>query len=286
LCVICGDGYVLGGSLNGKWLDNDEAAKELSGDERFSFLSLGGAEIGKYVCSKPTYDSRIKGIKIEDDPCPIWRVKFNPPLSGVVPKTNTGMDAYFDSFYIAVHCPWNPFPRNVRIDPTPNDLDIKAAQQELKHLQEKLADTFPNRFSDPQVVIEQIIRGDLDGDGVEETLITASPVKGETSDGNGKIRAGEMDLPKHPPQNSYSFVLLRKNVNGQEMVHTIVEDSKSDLENKFWKHRVSLVADLNGDGSMEFLTQGAVYTGGFYQLWTIKKDRPKEIFGYSKKPID
>jgi hypothetical protein len=237
LCVISGDGIVLGGTLDGKWLDPYSMEKFLSGGEKFRFFSINGSGQDKYICSKP--HNQKPGWRL-------WEISFTPTPSNLITTTNTGLDAYFDSFEFAIHCNWDPVPRKVTVSNNPNKYDIEAAQQELISLQEKL----PDRFSQPELVIEQIIRGDFDGNGVDETLITASSVKGEKSK-NAKFK--KLFLPKNPSINAYSFIIYRDNTNGPGKFYLLHEDQAGDLYNKFWKHRVGLVADINGDGLMEII---------------------------------
>ncbi|MFZ5950668.1 MAG: hypothetical protein ACOYXC_08180 [Candidatus Rifleibacteriota bacterium] len=266
LSFICGDGIVLGAALNGEWQDPHSIDKYLKGGELFRFFSIDGAGKEKYRCSKPY--CKKPGWRL-------WKVSFTPEPANLITTTSTGLDAYFDSFEFAVCCDWNPVPRKITVSTIPNNYDIEAAQQHLTSLQEKI----PGRFSQPELVIEQVIRGDFDGNGVDETLITASSVKGEVSKNAG---LKEMFLPKNPSINDYSFIICRDSTNGPGKFYKLHEDAVDDIFNKFWKHRVGLVADLDGDGCMEIITQSATCQGGIYSMFRFNNGRPREFFGTVK----
>lgn len=119
----------------------------------------------------------------------------------------------------------------------------------------------------PNVKISQIFYGDLDGDGRNEDVISAT--NADAWEAGGSIRRGD-----------YSFVLVRKLVNGR--VETIL------LEGVFYPngltpdkspgfYDISAIADLNGDGKMEIVVGGMEYENVFYKAFEIDGAEKRRI---------
>lgn len=95
-------------------------------------------------------------------------------------------------------------------------------------------------------VIKQLLRTDLEGDGVNEVIVVAEDVTPGLL-----MEAGD-----------YSIAFLRKVVEGQVQTAilgaTVVTDSESPFGAAF---SVGAVADLNGDGNMEIVLDSAYFEG-------------------------
>ena len=109
----------------------------------------------------------------------------------------------------------------------------------------------------PKVKIDNILRVDLDGDGEEEVLISATNYFGKTT-------ACQCDRPPA----SYSMVLLRRVVAGKVETQLIVgefypkaypkaaqEEGRFDAPNAY---KVIATLDLDGDGKMEVVIELAL----------------------------
>jgi hypothetical protein len=133
-------GYFFGGSVDGKWIKAEKAAKSIKGRTSFRVFGLT-QEFGKAAGDKP---------KSVEEVC---ADTLTVSLSS---KSKEGV--------IALSAPWNALPRKPKIaDPT-QQVYVEAVRDFLK----------TRRISDPKVRITRILRVDLDGDGEEEVLINAT----------------------------------------------------------------------------------------------------------------
>ncbi|MGI9608698.1 MAG: hypothetical protein ACR2NL_00235, partial [Acidimicrobiia bacterium] len=95
-------------------------------------------------------------------------------------------------------------------------------------------------------VIKQLLRVDLEGDGVNEVLVVSEDVA-----------AGLL-----PVKDDYSIVFMRKVVEGDVetavLAQVIVKDTSTDFPASFF---VSSVSDLSGDGKMEVVLSSGYFEG-------------------------
>lgn len=106
-------------------------------------------------------------------------------------------------------------------------------------------------------VIKQLIRTDLEGDGVNEVLVVAEDVT-----------EGLLLEP-----GDYSIVFMRKVVNGEVQTAVFDETIVLDDDGQFGgAHTVGTVADLNGDGKMEIVTNSAFFEGFGVTVWEYAND--------------
>src|SRR6266480_3303792 len=163
-------GYLFGAISDGKWIKADETAKLIGDETTYRVYGLTQA-LGDAKGDKP---------KSEGEPC---EETLAVSLS---PKPEKGV--------IAIAAPWNALPRKPQvIDPTQKTY-IEAVRDFLK----------TKGIGQPEVKIDNILRVDLDGDGEEEVLISAT----------NYFRKDE-SVPMRSPAASYSMVLLRRVVAGK-----------------------------------------------------------------------
>jgi hypothetical protein len=119
----------------------------------------------------------------------------------------------------------------------------------------------------PKVKISQIFYGDLDGDGRNEDVISAT--NADAWEQGGAIQRGD-----------YSFVMVRKLVGGR--VKTILLEGvffprglTQNLSPGFYD--ISAIADLNGDGNMEIVVGGFEYENTFYKAFEIDGAEKRRI---------
>jgi hypothetical protein len=163
-------GYLFGATADGKWIKPEEAAKALNRETTYRIYGLtqsfGEAKGGN---PKPS----------EEDVC---SDVLTVPLS---PKPEKGA--------IALAAPWNALPRKPRIADTTQQVYVDAVRAFLK----------TKGIEQPKVKIENILRVDLDGNGEEEVLISATNYFSKDR------------VPMRSLAGSYSMVLLRRVVGGK-----------------------------------------------------------------------
>jgi hypothetical protein len=156
---------------------------------------------------------------------------------------------------IALAALWNALPRKPRVtDPTPK-VYVDVVRDFLK----------TRRIERPQVKIESILRVDLDGDGEDEVLISATNY---FSNDNG--------VPMRSPAGSYSMVLLRRVVAGKVQTQLVEGEfyPKATGYNAPNAYKVIATLDLDGDGKLEVVVNSQYYEG---EAITIYRCEPKEV---------
>src|SRR5687767_4859342 len=121
--------------------------------------------------------------------------------------------------------------------------------------------------SDPKVRITRILLVDLDGDGEDEALISATNYF--TEDGGVP-----MDTPA---PGSYSIVLLRRVVAGKaqtEFVAGQLYPKDQDTPNVY---EIPAVLDLNGDGKLEVIVDSQYYEGAASTIYDCSGGKCKEV---------
>jgi hypothetical protein len=211
-------GYLFGAISDGKWIKADETAKLIGDETTYRVYGLTQA-LGEAKAGKP---------KPEEAPC---EETLSVSLS---PETEKGV--------IAIAAPWNALPRKPQVtDPTQKTY-VDSVRDFLK----------TKGIEQPKVKIDNIVRVDLDGDGEEEVLISAT----------NYFRKDE-SVPMRSPAASYSMVLLRRVVAGKVETQLIAgefypkaypkaakEEGRFDAPNAY---KVIATLDLDGDGKMEIV---------------------------------
>lgn len=223
------EGCLLGGKMNDRWLKPKEMAELLQGGETYRLYTLTRF-IGTAGGSKPVKEER--GM-------PDFVVKMTPLP---VPQKEI----------MAIGGPWDALPRVPR---------LASPDQEI--YKEAVADFLKKKgLKNPQIKINQVISIDLDGDGVEEVLITADTY-------------GDKLYPHLQKEGNYSLVLLRKVIHGKVENLVIEEDYfpanlRWGVPMRFW---VGAVLDVDGDGVMEIVLHAMYYEGGGTSVHRIEGDK-------------
>jgi len=234
-------GYLLGGSADGKWLKPETAAGLIPGGENYRLYALTG-EVGASLGQKPA--------KGEEGPCSdTWYVPLAP-----FPQSRGSL--------VAVGGPWNAVPRRVKIASTGQQVYKEAAAEILKS----------HGIENPQVILTQVLRVDLDGDGVEEVLVSATNYK--------RFKPGGRLTP-NSRAGDYSLVFLRKEVQGK-VVASIIKGEYYPQAKEFNgpnEHRVIGVLDLNGDGILEIVLSHNHYEGEWVAAYRVEGAKITLLFG-------
>jgi len=228
--IVIGDA-LLGGWQGGAWIAGAATAAWLGGDETYRLYDLTGFH-GAAVGSRPKPPTFAF--------CPIYQVDVQPPAAPPAAGAR---------FALAGN--WNAQPRS-----------IQALRTDLPTYRQAVAALLRTQgIQQPDVRLTTVLRTDLDGDGVDEVLITAT--RYERDDRNQprtKAEAGD-----------YSLVVLRKIVNNA--VETI------PLATAFYPQATQFAApndytllgilDLNGDGKMEIIARSQYYEGSSMAAYEV-----------------
>jgi hypothetical protein len=106
-------------------------------------------------------------------------------------------------------------------------------------------------------VIKQLVRTDLEGDGVNEVLVVAE-----------EVTPGLLLQP-----GDYSILFMRKVIEGEVQTAVLEETIVMDEGDQFLgAHSVGTVADLNGDAKMEIVSNSAFFEGFGVAVWEYVDD--------------
>ena len=202
-------GYLLGGTnKQGKWLDSTATATYLTGNEGYAIYATN-ALLGYSLGSLP---------------------QQSPPFCPGMQEVSLHADDPFNSI-VALSAPWNALPRSSQELSTDNE----SYRQVIFDLLQA------NGIAQPDVRLTRILKVDIEGDGVDEVLISASHFAEQTGH---DVTTGD-----------YSVVVLRK-VSGYTAVSVpITADYYLQSQPSSFpdKHLLTAVLDLDGDGRMEIV---------------------------------
>jgi hypothetical protein len=238
--VDVNENCLMGGVAGGKWLEADALAPMLKGGERYRLYTLTRA-MGETTGAKPS--------------------SAGEPCNG----TNEIAFSSKPEGGIAVGGSWNALPRVPRSLSTNDPAYRQAVAAVLRR----------HGFNRPEINITQVLRVDLDGDGIEEALVSASHLAEGIS-----VKGGPMAV--HGKPGDYSFVVLRKIVRGKVQDILLAEHfypRKIEYPETPMQYEVAAVLDLNGDGKMEVIVRGAYYEGSGSSVFRLVGNKAVEAFG-------
>lgn len=222
---------------------------------------LGGSENGRFLDAKTTF-ARLKGdtkfslfnfksgrkgefslgaIKNDGDACP-----ENYYLQ---PGLNVAAD-----FALGTNAKWEVLPRQAQ-SASMTDANYKKAAADVLRLR---------GLPKSPVKIKQAVEIDLDNDGKMEVLLVAHHYAEDAS--------------KNAKTGNYSFVIIRKTV-GAKTQNIFVGGSFYRKQTDYYEGEYSLsgIADLNGDGKMEFIVDISGYEENWTKVYEMKAGKPVEI---------
>ena len=229
-------GYFFGATANGKWIKAEDAAKSIPDETTYRIYGLT-QPLGEVKGGKP---------KAVEDVC--------------TDTLTVSLSSKPEKGVIALAAPWNALPRKPQvIDPT-QKVYVDAVSDFLK----------TRGIEQPQVKMESILRVDLDGDGEDEVLISAT-----------NYFSKDNRVPMRSPAGSYSMVILRRVVAGKVETQLVEgefypkayvsDDASFNAPNVY---KVIAVLDFDGDGKMEIVVRSDYYEG---EATTIYRCDPKKI---------
>lgn len=234
------------GSINKDvWLGEEATADAITGREIFRSYSLV-----KYLGT-----STNAKVEVFEDGI---TVQVDSDYSPIIPNYE---DQSFDSYYlqeIAIAGEWDALPRTPYVQ-------VGGIETYEYLIREMLSQ---QGLSKQNISIKKVIRVDLEGDGTEEALITAT----------------DWDVRKAVEQDeegTYSLVILRKLVNGNVKNIVMKEQYTKDLasENKL-VYYTPMVLDIDGDGVMEIFVEGRCKAWSLIEVYKVKADNIEKVYSY------
>ncbi|MEQ1749238.1 MAG: hypothetical protein ABL974_07430 [Prosthecobacter sp.] len=223
--------YVIGGHAEGKWLTSEAAGKRLSAPvTTYRVFTLTG-ETGKVTGAKAAPDG---------DLCPdMWRHKLTTEIEPDTRKNAIGVNAA-----------WEPMPRQSKSSSLTQEIYVQAMKAVLSG----------RGIERPEVKLTQLLRVDLDGDGTDEVLTSATHYLAS-------------DVPSAPREGDYSVVTLRSVIGIKVQTQLVSGEvyAKADLNAAPNTYEIAGLLDLNGDGTLEVLIRTSYYEGGGMQVWQLQK---------------
>ncbi len=224
---------LMGGVQNGKWVAPVKVAASMKPETEFILVGRNGVEEGGVSSAK-------KGEP--EDVCENFtRMEFDL-------EQDHGVG-------IGSSATWNPMPRMPKAIALNNATYRAVAKNFL----------IKKGIARPVVSINEAYRIDLDGDGTEEVVLSATYYK--------------KGLSSSAAVGDYSFVMVRKAVGKVVTDHMLVGDFilRTVTFGAPTENHISAIADLNGDGKMEIVLYGFYYEGAFASAYEMKNGRPVKI---------
>jgi hypothetical protein len=239
-------GYFFGASESGKWVKPDEAAKSVTNETTYRVYCLA-EQVGKITATKPVS---------AEEPCP------DTLIVSLSSKPKDGV--------IGLAASWNPLPRKPMIAETTQSVYVKAVRDFLK----------ARGVTDPKVRITRILRVDLEGDGEEEVLISATNYFRDDKPNGSSATLFRGEAPIHAARaGSYSIVILRRVVDGSIQTKLVAGEvyAKPDESVAPNVYKVAAVLDLNGDGKLEVIVHSFYYEGGQTTIYQCEPDKIEPV---------
>ncbi len=227
-------GFLLGGTQHGSWLDPDATAQLLVGNERYRLYS-GVTNLGEVVGSRPVTESA--------GPCSGRPVITLNPSPQVQPA-------------IAIGGTWDLLPRR------PQALALDSVVYRAA-----MADWLRTQGIDqPEVHLTAVQRIDLEGDGVDEVVVSATRLN--DGDRVPSVAAGD-----------YSVVVVRKLVAGSVVTLPLVGEYYRQAQELAYPstHALATVLDVNGDGSQEIVVHSTLWEGTATTIYAVQAGTVQQV---------
>ncbi len=238
----------------GKWID----AETLTGDPRYAELNVSRGDAFRVFSMNGLEGEGVSSALVMEDP--------EPPMFDVTDASGKKIGEAMT--WLSIRCSWDPQPRRAAALSTKNAVYQKAVEKYLAARGETAR---------PQIA--QIFKVDLEGDGVDEVVISAMRLKNAQWSAGGVPQHSGMIFRAEP--GDYSFVLLRKIVAGRvreiPVCGFFAGKNKDGLPPTM--HKVIGFADLDGDGVLEMLTDSSYYEGYWFGVHAVQEGKVREVLG-------
>jgi hypothetical protein len=227
-------GYLIGAIDSGKWIEATDVTESVKSGTKLPVFGVAGI-VGNVS---------VVRVDTRNEPCPDRPVvKLNPP------NMKRGGVAFGGN--------WSPLPRKPKVLERDRQLHSDVVREFLRE----------RGFQDPIVHISQIVGVDLDGDGQDEFVISATHYK------NGD------KIPDESAPNTYSFVMIERVVAGKSQVELVDGEFYPQAEpdaapNKF---EIAALLDLNGDGKIDIVLRSAYYEGDEISVYETQASGTKKV---------
>jgi len=223
--------YLLGGTENGQWLFPQTVIPHLPDGEAYQIFGLDGLT-GTAKGKQPVFEQHCKAYQVETD---------SYPMGGRA---------------VGVTGNWDVTPRFAQEIPDDHATYVEALKNWL----------VGQNILEPVVEISKILRIDLEGDGTEEVLISASHFVEPTGH---SVEFGD-----------YSLVVMRKVAGNSVVTIPIVADYYyQNVEIQFpLTYSALFVADLNNDGILEILVGVERWEGSGVIVYEVDGTNVRMVF--------
>lgn len=261
---IAFNGILLGGFIKTNWV----SAEDLQDKPQYhSYRIWGGNDCTLY--SSQGYEGQCVMTAIRNEQ--------ETPFLDVNTPPNGELIGHGD-MRLVLDGQWNATPRQAQALSPNNQVYRNIVKKYLER--QGLSNVIPN--------IMQLYRVDLEGDGVDEIVITAqnvftSPAEMARWQPDQPLSTGT-GIPGGALRGNYSLILLRKNINGRVLEIPLLQfialkdSTPVDLN---WTpprlHKIYQFADLNGDGILEILAGQDFYEGNSYRVFEVRGRQVKEV---------
>ena len=137
------------------------------------------------------------------------------------------------------------------------ELPLKGSAHEAEIRHVLVQRGFPYR----PVKLTQLIKTDLDGDGLDDVVINATDTDRETA------RRGE-----------YSVLLIKPGDGGAAVpLSAEITEEGGDFPSLLWENTVVSLTDLDGNGTMELIVYGSFYYGDGWQVFDFRGGKAEVV---------
>ena len=242
-----GVGWLMGGSVDGRWVDQDGIAPKIQGGESYMVPNAKGATT-KHSGGKPS------SIDPNGGPCNENRsVDLSPSVNFAANDPDEK---------IALVTTWNPRPRRAT--------ELAASNPTYQSVIAELLRA--KGILKPEVKITRVLRVDLEGDKQDEVIINAT--RHGFFEGNG--------INPNSSAGDYSLILVRKIVAGK-LQNILLEGEFYPKDTEFNAPNIKIfrdVLDLNGDGRLEIVFSSNYYEGNYTGVYDWQGTKFEEVIGY------